>query len=281
MTGTLSVRRWDDPRVFTGEAMPFLMRDEIANCLMASILSSPRGFQGEYLATVLDDGGLRGVAFRTPLKLLLSRMDEDAARAVAIDVCQAIPELNEVLGPRPEVDAFAATWSSLSGRPVAPRRSERIYQLSSVRQTPGVPGTMRLVRAEDRERIVPWIEAMARSVGDTIERSMAEESFDRHLDGQTLFLWENNQPVSMAAAAARSPNTRRVSLVYTPAEQRRRGYASALVAAVSQRVLDAGTRWCVLYTDLANPTTNHIYQEIGYQPVCDAQEYVFGMQPDG
>jgi len=61
--------------------------------------------------------------------------------------------------------------------------------------------------------------------------------------------------------------------VYTPPEFRGRGYASALVAALSQAMLDAGYHFCTLFTDLANPTSNHIYQAIGYQPVCDTDEY--------
>ena len=60
--------------------------------------------------------------------------------------------------------------------------------------------------------------------------------------------------------------------VYTPPELRRRGYASSCVAALSQRLLDAGFEYCTLYTDLSNPTSNDIYQQIGYRPVGDVQE---------
>ena len=63
--------------------------------------------------------------------------------------------------------------------------------------------------------------------------------------------------------------------MYTPPERRRRGYASALVAALSQEQLDAGKEFCFLYTDLANPTSNKIYQDIGYEPVADVDEYRF------
>lgn len=273
MNGYLRVVRWDDPHAFVHEALPFLLQDEPANCLMIAILSKPEGFQRAYLATILEDDSLRGVSVETPLKLLLSRMYQDAAHVLAAHAFKTIPHLNEVLGPRPEVDAFAIAWSSLNGRPIRPRRTERIYQLDSVKPLPDVPGTMRPINEEDREVVVPWIQAMNAEIGDTIDPTMAEELFVRHQEGHTLFLWEHNGPVSMAADAARSPNTCRVSLVYTPLAHRRRGYASALVASLSQQVLTAGTRLCVLYTDLANPTTNHIYQEIGYRPVCDVQEY--------
>jgi len=116
MSEHLRVGRRNDPNAFASEVIPFLLEDEPANCLMAAILFIREGLGGQYLATVYDNHGLRGVAFRTPLKLLLSRMDEDAARTLAADAYRAIPELDEVLGPRPEVDAFAAAWSSLTGR---------------------------------------------------------------------------------------------------------------------------------------------------------------------
>ena len=73
----------------------------------------------------------------------------------------------------------------------------------------------------------------------------------------------------MAGVGSQTPNGVRIGPVYTPPEARNRGYASALVAAISQAQLDAGRRFCFLFTDLANPTSNHIYQMIGYEPVRD------------
>jgi len=91
---------------------------------------------------------------------------------------------------------------------------------------------------------------------------------------RALFLWHDGQPVSMAGYNGPTPNGMRISYVYTPSELRGRGYASAATAAVSQTLLDAGRRFCFLYTDRRNPTSNRIYQRIGYQPVLDGDEYV-------
>jgi len=79
----------------------------------------------------------------------------------------------------------------------------------------------------------------------------------------------------MTGVAAVTPEGSRVGPVYTPSPLRGRGYASALVAAASQAQLGAGRRFCFLFTDLANPTSNEIYQAIGYEPVCDVDEYRF------
>ena len=70
-----------------------------------------------------------------------------------------------------------------------------------------------------------------------------------------------------------------VSLVYTPPAQRNRGYASAAVAALSQQLLDAGWEFCSLFTDLANPTSNSIYQKVGYRPIADVVDIDFEDKP--
>ena len=82
--------------------------------------------------------------------------------------------------------------------------------------------------------------------------------------------------MSWAGVGGRTPHGTRVGPVYTPPEHRRRGFAGALVAAASQAQLDEGLEFCFLFTDLANPTSNHVYQAIGYEPVTDIDVYVFG-----
>lgn len=63
--------------------------------------------------------------------------------------------------------------------------------------------------------------------------------------------------------------------MYTPPEARGRGYATSLTAAASADQLERGRRFCFLFTDLANPTSNAICQSIGYVPVCDMDQYRF------
>jgi predicted GNAT family acetyltransferase len=98
--------------------------------------------------------------------------------------------------------------------------------------------------------------------------------------GRTMYLWDvGDRVTSMVGVGSRTPHGARVGPVYTPPQERGRGYASALTAATSQAELDAGSQFCFLFTDLANPTSNHIYQVIGYQPVSDFDMYRFVRQP--
>ncbi len=122
---------------------------------------------------------------------------------------------------------------------------------------------------------------MLEALGPDEDVSDVASFADRWLtgDGRWMYLWDDDGPVSMCGASGETPNGIRVAPVYTPPGLRGRGYASACVAAVTQAQFDRGRRFCFLYTDLANPTSNKIYQAIGYEPVCDVDEYRFEARP--
>jgi uncharacterized protein len=92
-------------------------------------------------------------------------------------------------------------------------------------------------------------------------------------------LREDGEPVSLTGSGGQTPNGVRISHVYTPPESRRRGYAQALVAGFTARLLREGRRFCFLYTDAADPTPNRLYRAVGYEKVCDSVDYVFDPPP--
>ena len=149
--------------------------------------------------------------------------------------------------------------------------SQRIYRLDRVIAPRPVHGFLRACdpnSAADFAVTARWFEAFNRDVGE--DEALPDPARVLGRPGQGLFFWEHQRPVSMAGFSGATRNGIRIGRVYTPPELRRQGYASACVAALSQRLLDEGRKFCFLYTDLANPTSNRIYQEIGYRPVCDA-----------
>ncbi len=99
---------------------------------------------------------------------------------------------------------------------------------------------------------------------------------DERLGYRGLTLWEaDGVSVSLAGLTRTVAGMVRVGPVYTPPELRGRGYASAATVTVSQAALNAGVREVVLYTDLANPTSNALYQRLGYRPVEDRVVFSF------
>jgi predicted GNAT family acetyltransferase len=267
---------------FLDVAGAFLVEREAEHNLILGICSNlretPEAFNGEpYLAVVTNGGRVVAAALQTPAhRLVLSEVDDPAAIGMlAADVLGR--ELPGVQGPVEHARAFVEEWAARGGPASHLDMSERIFQLASVRPPSGVPGRSRIAVEADRDLVVAWTEAFTReALGETDVADVAA-TVDRWLArrGRTLYLWEDGKVVSLAAVGGPTPNGIRIGPVYTPPEARRRGYASALVAAVSQAQLDAGRRFCFLFTDQANATSNHIYQAIGYVPIRDVDVYRF------
>jgi hypothetical protein len=117
--------------------------------------------------------------------------------------------------------------------------------------------------------VAEWIKAFeAEALDEDNERHL--ERANRVISRGDIFFWEApGEVVSMAMKTRPLKNSITVSGVYTPPAHRRQGYASALVAKLSQHLLDMGYEFINLFTDLDNPTSNAIYQKIGYHPVVD------------
>ncbi len=171
---------------------------------------------------------------------------------------------------------FALKWSELTGYSSRIQMSQRIYQLRRVIEEVRAEGRLREPNPSDDALMRKWRAAFSVDA-EGMDAEEAEKSAALPLpQSRHLVLWEvDGIPVSMAGFAGPTPNGIRVAWVYTPPEKRGKGFAGACVAALSQKLLDDGRKFCFLYTDLANPTSNHVYQKIGYESVADATVYSF------
>jgi hypothetical protein len=150
----------------------------------------------------------------------------------------------------------------------------RIYELRRVTPPRYSPGWLRPAGEKDSSLVVGWMEAFNQEAAPNNPPPDPEATRRRIADG-SIFLWDDNGPVSMALKTRPTQHGISVGAVYTPPEHRRRGYATSCVAVLSQQLLDAGFDYCTLFTDLSNPTSNDIYQQIGYRSVCDFREIKF------
>jgi uncharacterized protein len=175
-----------------------------------------------------------------------------------------------VNGARRWSEPFARAFSDITGARAEVRRDVRTFELRVVRRLRVPAGRLRPATADDRGVLEPWLLAFAEEIGEHATAADAAAVAERTLRQGDLVVWEHDGAVvSMAAVTRRTPWSSSIGYVYTPRQLRRRGYASAVVAELSQRELDAGQRYCSLLTDLANPTSNRIYAAIGYEPKCD------------
>lgn len=179
-----------------------------------------------------------------------------------------------IVGPVHEAQAFAEAWSEKTGRRTRTAYRQRIHRADSVRQGPR-PAKGRMVVADQTrlELCMDWSQAfmMEAIPNEAMTPERLRESTEGRIRNGSLFLWESEgEIVALTGVGRPTKNGVSVNTVYSPPEFRGRGYASALVAAVTRKQLEAGKKFCVLYTDLANATSNSIYASIGYRPIADA-----------
>ncbi len=272
---------FETPGDFLAHARPWLEANELAANLplaTAARLAEASGppAQPPFFAVVEDAGAIVLAAMRTPpwkLGLFGAEAGEEAAALVAQTFHKRGWDTPGVMGPRAAALRFAECWRARTGRAFRESTAMRVHALYSVRTPRPAPGAMHAATAADRDLLLSWLrvfsaEAMPKHPQDDAEHLA-------RLARATGYFWSDGQPVAMCMTSRPTPNGLCVHGVYTPAELRGRGYASCLVAAVSQRILDSGRRFAYLYTDLANPTSNKIYAAIGYEPVYDVQTYAF------
>jgi len=277
------VARPTEVEAFMALAGEYLAAREAEHCLPLGIATNLRqGVQPlsapPLFAVVLSRGDDRvlAAALRTPPYGLVLSLAEDLEAVDALVDALAGEALPGVNGPRDVAARFAERWTARAARRANVRMAERIYRLSAVRAPRPAPGRMRPAERADRPLLIAWIEAFFQEALG--ESTLPDDSVDRWLagHGRTLFLWEDGDlRVSLCGAGSLTPHGIRVGPVYTPPEHRGRGYASNLVAQVSQAQLDAGRTFVTLFTDLANPTSNKIYMDVGYEPVIDVDRIDF------
>ncbi len=281
----MQLQTYDEAQSFLEKTHDYLVQHEIAAGLLLGLAirlkTEPNAYgeQSPFYATVEDDAGLVLVSLMTPPHNLIVFSDHDDYRLaleLLVDHLRASQwALPGALGVVPVVDDFVAMWV---GTDYLLTMNERVFELRSVEHPDYGAGSMRVATEADLETVVEWTAAFTEeAVAEMHDLDELRRNSQRRIGDGALFVWEvDGAPVSMAAKTRPTLNGITISYVYTPPEHRRKGYATALVAKLSQLLLDEGYQFCSLFTDLANPTSNSIYQKIGYRPVCDFNQYTFG-----
>jgi predicted GNAT family acetyltransferase len=272
---------------FLERAGGLLLEDEARHNLALGVAAFTRDHPEVYTElrgwVVCEAGDVVGAALRTPpYNLVLAR--PRVGRALEALAGVIADELPGVVGAVPEVDRFAAAWSARHGLMPSTRFDQRIYALENLVPPNDVEGVVRLAGVDDRALVLEWMTAFTReALHGSDDAGRIERSIDARLGPEGaggICLWEaEGETVSLAGFGGPTPNGLRIGPVYTPPEHRGHGFGSAVTAAASQIALDRGKRFCFLYTDLANPTSNAIYVRIGYRPVCDSREIAFSGRP--
>lgn len=282
----MQLRRFENVKEFWQYAQTYLLENEAEhNALLGiihTLLQYPERYPASpYLAIVQANSKILAIALRTPPNyLLLSKVQGfNALNLIAEDLQHE--QLPGVGGLVAETEAFVQIWRTLTGQVYQRGAESRLYQLTRVEPITAVRGNLRLANPGDRPLLLQWFAAFYADI-DTVTDDEIVRRVDVDLKRQSIYFWEDGVPVSMVGGRQFTSTAARIAPVYTPPEHRCKGYATASVAALSQKFLAQGcdaeqfplrSKRCFLFTDLANSTSNSIYQKIGYRPVCDWHEY--------
>jgi len=285
----------EDPAEFLALAEGHLAADPVLTTVVSTVTHRvlaqvargvPAPPHPRWWAVVRDGAGeVAGVAMRTapfaPYPLFVLPMADAAAVALARAVVARGEEIGGANGTLPAAQVLAEEAARLQGGTASIWEHTRLFELDDLVEPAPVDGRLRPAAAEDTELCLGWFQAFAADAAEQAGRGEDghEEYFTREdmverIEAGRVWLWEvAGEPVHLTGFNPPSFGVVRVGPVYTPRTHRGRGYASAAVAAVSRRLLDEGTRVC-LFTDQANPTSNRIYQALGYRPVVDMANLV-------
>jgi uncharacterized protein len=278
------ITTYKDPDQFLLETRPILEKDEAINSLLLGIAASVKNsplYTSFYLATVEDENGLLVAACMTPPhNLILASWEGESDEAFALliqDLRRENWPVPGVVGPAQTSEKFAQTWAKLTGHQSKVSILERLFVLDRVIPPERAAGRLRVATEDDLDLIKRWMFAFDQETMHGDNQEVAWQRAELNVRSRDMYIWQtpDKRIVSMANKTRPLVNGISIGPVYTPPEERGHGYASNCVAALSQLLLDQGRQYCGLFTNLANPTSNSIYQKIGYRAVCDFNVYVF------
>lgn len=248
--------------------------------LSALDLDRPQSAEPDLMMVVLDGETPRLAAVRRdPYCLVLSEGDPGAIPVLVEAIAAADHALPGVNGPALLAQRFALDWSLSAGTTSAPHFSITLLKQSELMPPLPAEGGLRLAGAADRDLVADWAEAFARAVGlSQAEIDGARQQAIARLAEKTLYLWQvEDRPVCLSGYRVTDPNKRagRINMVYTPPDDRRRGYAGACVSRLSHSLLLAGWDYCLIFADDANATASALYRRIGFEPIGHHGEHLF------
>jgi predicted GNAT family acetyltransferase len=262
-----------DARAARERAGAFLGAEPVQHNLLLTILEqSIKHSLGGNFWLVVDGSDVIGFALESPpgFGVVLAPMPASTCYRLAESITSAVPR---VMGEAGAAAAFAGRWTECHAATVTAMYGRRLYELTGLQSVTTANGSLRLAGPDDRSTLVDWATAFVTELDEVpID---AKVLVDTRVERGQFWVWDDGGAVSMAGTSEPVAGVARVQYVYTPPERRGAGYATACVEQMS-RVLTARELRCVLFTDLANPTSNAIYRRIGYEAVAEILGYEFG-----
>lgn len=274
----VDVRFTSDPEEALRRTRSRLHGDPVRHNVVCTLLTQRRE-AGERIRYwwAEQDGHVAGTVFQSPsvAPAALGTLADGAVEPLARAIAEATPRIDAINGFASDVARFSGAFATVTRRPGRPVLAQRLYEIRDVTPPAPVAGGRRPSTPGDLALVTRWVAGFEADTGGSVTGEDPADRARTIIGSGRLNLWEEGgAPRASAFVSTVEAGVARVGFVYTPPGERGRGYASALVAALSADVLDAGHR-CILYTQLINPVSNAIYQRLGYRPVDEQLGYRF------
>ena len=279
----------NNPADFLKKYGAFLEKNEAEHNLILSLCQTAeqriaKGEKVDIRFTTLsnDDGIIMATAQTPPHNLVLSRATLPEIEQLAETLAKQPQTFPGIVGPSDVAASFANSWAEKTGQASVEYMDQIIYSLTKVNFPPPIEGQMRFAKAGEEKIIAKWIQSFSKDALPTVEHLSDAEALKKATDlvqAQRIAVWDLGGKPRAQAGVSGTAKVGRLSMVYTPEEERGHGYASAVVAHLSQKLLDEGRKMCCLYADARNPVSNSIYRKIGYEFVGRSSLYVLGKKP--
>ncbi|MEV5111061.1 GNAT family N-acetyltransferase [Bacillus sp. LBA3-1-1.1] len=257
---------------FKEDVTPFLEKNEQANNLILGVLQVVQ--EPIFMAVAKRGEEVTIVFLQTVEKQMIvatSEIAEEDIVELAKELMKVYPDIPGFIGNKKVIPKLAEEIAILEQKKIVVGMGQGVYELKRVKKKWNEDGIFRTINSDELPLIEKWIYQFCEDVKLPTTKEEAKQTAHTLITTNRLFGLEvGGKLVSVAAKTRPTTNNITVNFVYTPKEERKKGYASNCVAALSQRMLDEGYKTTTLYTDLANPTSNKIYQEIGYEQIMES-----------
>ncbi|QWH38457.1 MULTISPECIES: GNAT family N-acetyltransferase [Bacillus cereus group] len=263
---------YEDVLHFKKDVISFLEKNEQENNLLLGVLQVAE--EPMFMAAAKQAEEVTIVFLQTVEKQVIVatfEISEEAIVELAKQLTNVYPDIPGLIGNKKIVQKLAEEIAILEQKKTTLGMEQGVYELKQVKKKWSGDGIFRAVNSDELPLIEQWIYQFCEDVKLPTTKEEAKQTAYTLITTNRLFGLEvGGKLVSVAAKTRPTTNNITVNFVYTPKEERKKGYASICVAGLSQRMLDEGYKTTTLYTDLANPTSNKIYQEIGYEKIMES-----------
>ncbi|PFK34074.1 GNAT family N-acetyltransferase [Bacillus cereus] len=268
----IQLQVYEEVSHFKKEVSPILEMNEQENNLLLGVLQFAEN--PLFMAVAKQNEKIALILLQTEGQQVIvakSEVSGEAIQEIAKQLTKVYPDIPGLIGEKRVVKQLAEEIAQLEQKKLSIRMNQGVYELKKVKKKWDEHGVFRQVNSDELPSIEKWVYQFCEDAHLPTTEEKAKQTASILVSTNRLFGWEvDGRLVSVAATTRPTKSNITVNFVYTPKDERKKGYASNCVAALSQHMLDRGYKTTTLYTDLANPTSNKIYQEIGYELIMES-----------